>query len=228
MKNVLLITIGFLFFKTSFAQVKIGKTTWASENLSITKYKDGSSIRYAKNLEDWDDAANKKEGAYFIKLVKGKKQFYYNYHAIRNKKGFLPKGFRFPIPEEFDLLVDEFINKGDVLVKKFQLSPTGIINYDSERKYHVWDEEYFGFWMSWDISGNKEEEENKEEDYYLTDNLGCGAYVNYDKNCINSTFPFYCSGEFAGKREYLKPNSNIGGGKMASLGFSVRLVLKSK
>jgi uncharacterized protein (TIGR02145 family) len=217
MKRIILFSILLFSVSIAMSQISIGGVNWASDNLSIIKYNDGTPIRLAKTLDEWDDAAKKKEGAYFIKVINGKKYFYYNYHAIRNKKGIIPKGFHFPNSDDFEKLISEFIKDGDKAVKKFNLIPTGFINKDSESGFYITSDEGFGFWILWDKEGDKD------EDYYLNSDMGNCAYFSYDIKCLDK-FPFPCSTNSEKDRESLKYSSSTSGGTNANFGLSIRLI----
>jgi uncharacterized protein (TIGR02145 family) len=45
-------------------EVKIGKQTWSSKNLSVTKFRNGDPIRLAQTAEDWKSATDSKVPAY--------------------------------------------------------------------------------------------------------------------------------------------------------------------
>jgi uncharacterized protein (TIGR02145 family) len=81
-----------------------GKCGWGQlvlqENLKVSKYANGDTIRYVRNQEEMLDATNKLEGAYCyynfdpsFDSVYGK---LYNIYALRESRGLAPLGWKIP------------------------------------------------------------------------------------------------------------------------------------
>lgn len=78
---------------------------WSNRNLDVEFYKNGDSIRHAVSAEEWQDAFDKKEGAWcyynndpaygdvFGKL--------YNWYAAKDPRGLAPKGWKIPTDEDW-------------------------------------------------------------------------------------------------------------------------------
>lgn len=91
------------FYKTIY----MGEQEWMAENLKTTRYNDGTPIeRVASGKQNWSD---KSCGAYtWYANNQANKDLYgalYNWHAVNNKKGLCPMGWRIPGIEDLaDLL----------------------------------------------------------------------------------------------------------------------------
>ncbi len=81
--------------------------TWMAINLSVTKYRNGDTIRYAETVDDWEDANEKGEGAWCYPDnnpangdIYGK---LYNWFAVADPRNLAPKGWHIATREEWDL-----------------------------------------------------------------------------------------------------------------------------
>ncbi len=102
-----------------YATVWINRTEWMAENLHVTRYKDGTDILGGLSADEWK---NTKDGAYAIyphshmeciDSEEGVVEAYgklYNWHAVDNKKGLCPEGWRLPSDDEWSQLV-EYLKK---------------------------------------------------------------------------------------------------------------------
>lgn len=82
--------------------VKIGKQTWMVENLKVSRFNNGDSIRKLKSNSDWKQVNQAGYSFYnndtaFIKNY----GFLYNYNCLQDVRGIAPKGWR--VPREEDL-----------------------------------------------------------------------------------------------------------------------------
>ncbi len=99
--------------------VQIGNQVWMAENLSVDHFRNGDSILYAKNAEEWLRAAAEGIPAYsYYNDDPEKGQLYgkiYNWYAVYDSRGLTPSGWRVPTVEDWDQLVyvlgDDFRDK---------------------------------------------------------------------------------------------------------------------
>ena len=78
------------------------------KNLNVSFYRNGDSIRHAISFEDWNDAGNRKEGAwcYYNNNI-GLGEIYgklYNWFAVNDPRGLAPEGWHIPSSKEWDTL----------------------------------------------------------------------------------------------------------------------------
>lgn len=90
-----------------FKTVKIGSQTWFSENLNVTKYRNGDVIPQVSDPTQW---AKLTTGAWCYynndsnnDLIYGK---LYNWYAIKDSRGLAPKGYHIPTDEEWTILTN--------------------------------------------------------------------------------------------------------------------------
>lgn len=95
--------------------LKIGNQEWASENLSVTKFRNGEEIPQAKNLKEWQDATENYKPVWcypdFNEANAGVGKIY-NYYAVSNEKKICPEGFHIPTPAEWRSLVETVNTSG--------------------------------------------------------------------------------------------------------------------
>lgn len=92
------------------AYVTIGNQEWMSENLNVSTFRNGDLIPEAKTAEEWKAASESgkpawsyynfdpKNGVIYGKL--------YNWHAVNDRRGLAPSGWRIPADEDWMLLLD--------------------------------------------------------------------------------------------------------------------------
>ena len=90
--------------------VKIGTQEWATNNLCVTNFRNGDPIQEVKNYDDWMNTYNSNNPAR-ISYRKSKKKgetygFFYNWHAIIDKRGLAPIGYKIPSKNDWDELVN--------------------------------------------------------------------------------------------------------------------------
>jgi hypothetical protein len=89
----------------------INNVKWSTENLSASKFNNGEPIFQAKTDSEWKDVCLKKKPAFYEVINEsGKKEKLYNYYALIDKRGILPKGTRYPNGMEFMSMSDFFSN----------------------------------------------------------------------------------------------------------------------
>jgi uncharacterized protein (TIGR02145 family) len=87
----------------SYKTVKIGSQIWMSENLKVTKYRNGESIPNVTNNYEW---SNLNIGAWNINqdvTIYGR---LYNWFTVSDNRGLCPNGWHVPSLEEWNILVD--------------------------------------------------------------------------------------------------------------------------
>jgi uncharacterized protein (TIGR02145 family) len=90
-----------------YRTVKIGKQVWMAQNLRVSRYNNGDSIKYIVNDTTWKAVT---QGAWcfygnaqFLDPAYGK---LYNWYAINDPRGIAPKGWRIPTISDWQQLVD--------------------------------------------------------------------------------------------------------------------------
>lgn len=94
--------------------VVIGDQEWMTENLNVSVFNNGDSIIRARSKEEWDKFKIQKLPAYaevadFEDTGSGK---YYNYYAVKDPRGIIPKGFRLPSIEDWHNLTTNLRSNG--------------------------------------------------------------------------------------------------------------------
>ena len=80
--------------------VKIGSQEWATEDLKVTKFRNGEDIPLVEDNGEW---AELDSAAYCI-TPKG--SYLYNWYAVNDARGLAPEGFSVPTNEEWTELID--------------------------------------------------------------------------------------------------------------------------
>lgn len=97
-----------------YRTVKIGNQVWMSENLRVTKYKNGDSISNMKDEGEWKNAltgafcnyGNETPNAAAYGAL-------YNWFAVNDIRGIAPEGWHIPTEAELDTLIKYL--KGDTI-----------------------------------------------------------------------------------------------------------------
>lgn len=110
-----------------YETVTIGSQVWMKKNLDVDKYRDGTPIRHCKSPEEWQDAADKKEGAWCyynndpeLAEIYGK---IYNGFAVQNPRGLSPQGYHIPSINDFNEL-ENFLGGSDIAGGKLKTTGT--------------------------------------------------------------------------------------------------------
>ncbi|MDA8910701.1 fibrobacter succinogenes major paralogous domain-containing protein [Crocinitomicaceae bacterium] len=118
-----------------YKTVKIGNQFWMAENLNVTRFRNGDSIYFAKNEEEWNLSGREKNPAWcypnFDDSKKNKETKLYNYFAVKDIRGLAPYGWRIP-----DL--QDFYNYKDKKTKKDLIT---LLNKNKNNNNVVW-----GWW----------------------------------------------------------------------------------
>jgi uncharacterized protein (TIGR02145 family) len=116
-KNALLLLLIFIvqFTSANVLTVKIGNNEWTTENLAVTKFRNGEEIPQAKNMQEWQDATENYKPVWCYPDFKESNAGYgliYNYYAISTERKICPEGFHIPTPAEWRFLVESVNTKG--------------------------------------------------------------------------------------------------------------------
>lgn len=93
-----------------YKNVKVGKQIWMAQNLNLSAFRNGDSIKEAKTYLEWKKAC--KEGKpvwcyYKNDTLNGNKYGkLYNWYAINDSRGIAPKGWKVPNYSDFETLVN--------------------------------------------------------------------------------------------------------------------------
>ena len=88
---------------TAYNGVQIGKQLWMTENLNVSKYRNGDEIPQVQDEKEWGELTTgawcyyKNDKEYGISYGK-----LYNWHAINDPRGLAPEGFH--IPSDIELI----------------------------------------------------------------------------------------------------------------------------
>ena len=93
---------------TKYPSVKIGEQIWMTENLNVSKFRNGDIIHEAKTDEEWKKAGERGLPAccyYENNTVNGKKYGkLYNWYAVNDTRGLAPEGWKIPKVSDWDEL----------------------------------------------------------------------------------------------------------------------------
>ena len=130
--------------------IKIGSQEWATEDLKVTKFRNGEDIPLVTDNEEW---AQLTTAGYCI-TPKG--NYLYNWYAVNDPRGLAPEGFHVPSGEEWTVL-ENFLGGASVAGKKMKTSawngtnssgfsalPAGF-RYFNGNFYSLG---YYGYWWS--------------------------------------------------------------------------------
>ena len=95
----------------SFPSVKIGSQVWMSQNLDVTRFRNGDIIPEAKTVKEWQRAVKEGKPAWCYPNDKSKKGGkygkLYNWYAVNDPRGLAPEGWHIPNYEEVKILRDQ-------------------------------------------------------------------------------------------------------------------------
>jgi len=92
-------------------EVTIGKQVWMTENLDVSKFRNGDPIPEAKTNEEWIKAGENKQPAWYYPLENNNGLKYgklYNWYAVIDPRGLAPEGWHIPKKEEWEALLQFF------------------------------------------------------------------------------------------------------------------------
>ncbi|CAD0002848.1 fibrobacter succinogenes major paralogous domain-containing protein [Flavobacterium chungangense] len=93
---------------------KIGKQTWMMENLKVTRFNNGDSIKKIVSNKDWKKTEQAGYSFYNNDVAFVKEYgFLYNYNCLKDIRRIAPKGWRIPTEEDLREL-ESFINSNSI------------------------------------------------------------------------------------------------------------------
>ena len=112
-----------------YGTVLIGNQVWMSENLKVTKYKDGTAIPTGHSNSDW---SNLSSGAYAVydddDVNTDTYGFLYNWYAVDDSRIIAPDGWHVPTDDEWTTLTDYL---GGTSVSGGKMKETGTEHWSS-------------------------------------------------------------------------------------------------
>ena len=103
----LLSLILLLSFTIKAQDVTIGKQTWTTKNLDVTKYRNGDAIPQVQDKNAWAKLTTGAWCYYENKTANGTNYGkLYNWYAVNDPRGLAPKGYHIPTDAEWTILTD--------------------------------------------------------------------------------------------------------------------------
>jgi uncharacterized protein (TIGR02145 family) len=87
--------------------IKLGNQFWLKENLRVTKYNNGDSIKFIKDDFAWYKTENDAYSIYISQY--NDTVFYYNHYVVRNKINVCPCGWKVPDSSDWKIL-ENYVN----------------------------------------------------------------------------------------------------------------------
>ena len=103
--------------------IKIGSQEWATEDLKVTKFRNGEDIPLVTDNEEWTTLET---AAYCITPNGG---YLYNWYAVNDPRGLAPEGFHVPTDAEWTELVN-YLGGEEVAGAKMKSSPSDTPAWD--------------------------------------------------------------------------------------------------
>lgn len=107
---IVLTVLSVIAYGQEYNAVDIGGQRWMTENLNVSRFRNGDAIPEAKTYEDWYQAATSKQPAwcyYDNDPANGKKYGkIYNWYAVNDERGLAPSGWHVPTDDEWKTLTD--------------------------------------------------------------------------------------------------------------------------
>jgi TonB family protein len=92
-----------------YSAVQIGNQQWMTQNLNVSRFRNGDIIKEARTEEEWNLASIRKEPAWCYYDNDPKKgEVYgklYNYYTVIDSRGIAPLNWRVPSPSDCDYLI---------------------------------------------------------------------------------------------------------------------------
>ena len=108
--GILLSLILLLSFTIKAQDVKIGKQTWATKNLDVSKFRNGEAIPLAKTNAEWELAGQNGQPAwcYYENKAENGTTYgkLYNWYAVNDPRGLAPNGYHIPTFKDWTTLTD--------------------------------------------------------------------------------------------------------------------------
>lgn len=93
--------------------IKIGSQEWATEDLKVTKFRNGEDIPLVKDNYEWKQM----DSAAYCITPDG--NYLYNWYAVNDPRGLAPDGFHIPTDDEWTQLTELF-GGGDIAGSKLK------------------------------------------------------------------------------------------------------------
>jgi uncharacterized protein (TIGR02145 family) len=151
---VIIVTISNYAITLAQAGVKIGAQIWMTENLDVSKFRNGDEIQEAKNFEEWRNAVlekipvfcyynfNPENGSKYGKL--------YNWAAIKDSREITPEGWSIPTRRDWDCLITYVKNHNRDYLNMFynSLSEKELNEWNGENDFYVLNLKKYGFFKN--------------------------------------------------------------------------------
>ena len=112
-----------------YATVIIGNQVWMSENLKVTKYRDGTAIPTGLSNSEWENTTS---GAYAVydnnETHADTYGYLYNWYAVDDSRNIAPDGWHVPTDDEWTTLTDYL---GGTSVAGGKMKETGTSHWNS-------------------------------------------------------------------------------------------------
>ena len=95
--------------------IKIGTQEWATEDLKVTKFRNGEDIPLVTDNDEWTQLTT---AAY---CISPKGHYLYNWYAVNDPRGLAPEGFHVPTDGEWTVL-ENFLGGSSVAGTKMKSS----------------------------------------------------------------------------------------------------------
>lgn len=83
--------------------IKIGNQVWMQENLKVTKFQNGASLKQLNNLSNWND---KNSSGYYTNVDNSIFGFIYNGYSILDNNNICPEGWHIPTQSDWEVLLN--------------------------------------------------------------------------------------------------------------------------
>lgn len=171
----------------NISEIRIGNQIWSTKNLDVTTFRNGDPILEAKSNLDWEVAGRNQQPAwcYYDNDPNNGEKYgkLYNWYAIIDERGLVPRGWHVPTISEWDRLVD-FLGGDQIAGKKMKnidgwdengngSNESGFSGLPGGMRYR--DGDFFGGGRNGEWWSNSEKNSNEGEVcllYYWLDKVG--------------------------------------------------------
>ncbi|MCM1958294.1 DUF4189 domain-containing protein [Acinetobacter modestus] len=94
----------------SVKTVTIGDQVWMANNLATTKFQNGDKIPLFNNIDEYKNNKGREKTAFSIVF---NKEHFYNWYAATDSRNICPTGFRVPITNDWNILIN-YINSDQI------------------------------------------------------------------------------------------------------------------
>lgn len=98
----------------NYPTVRLGEQTWLAKNLAVTRFSNGDTLFFAKDLEAWTFASDNNIPAYaYFQFHNPQEEsdfgkVFYNFYAVSDPRGLAPEGWRVPTIDDWDELLKNY------------------------------------------------------------------------------------------------------------------------